>query len=255
MSWDLGAGLDGRVAIVTGGLGGIGREVASALATAGAAVACVDARDGLDEVVAGLPGPGPHRAHRCDLADLAAQRELLARVHATFGRLDVLVHTAAVIRRRHDISEVTEEDWDAQHDVNLRATFFLARAAADVMRAGGAGGRIVLFTSQSWQTGGFGGSVVYAATKGGVVSLTRGLARTYAAEGITVNAIAPGAVDTAMLRDDLDEAQLDAFVARIPLGRVATPAEVAGTAVFLASQHAGYITGATVDVTGGMLMH
>lgn len=255
MSWNLGAGLEGRVAIVTGALGGIGREIAVALATAGAGVACVDARDGLEELVATLPGPGPHAAQRCDLADLGAQRALLDDVVTRLGRLDVLVHTAAVIRRRHDLADVTEEDWDVQHDVNLKATFFLARAAGDAMRRGGDGGRIVLFTSQSWWTGGFGGSVVYAATKGGVVSLTRGLARTYAADGITVNAIAPGAVDTAMLRDDLDPAQLDAFVSKIPLGRVATPAEIAGTAVFLASRHAGYVTGATVDVTGGLLMY
>lgn len=97
--------------------------------------------------------------------------------------------------------------------------------------------------------------MVYAATKGGIVSLTRGLARTYGPAGITVNCVAPGGVDTPMLRSDMSDAAMAAFVDQIPLGRLAKPEDVAGAVVFLASQHAGYITGATLNVSGGQLMY
>jgi NAD(P)-dependent dehydrogenase (short-subunit alcohol dehydrogenase family) len=160
-----------------------------------------------------------------------------------------------VLRRRNDLEEVTEEDWDVQLDTNLKAGFFLNRAAARIMREQGRGGRIVNFTSQGWWTGGFGGSVVYSASKGGIVSMTRGLARTFAPDGITVNAVSPGAVDTPMLRGGLSDEQLAAHVAAVPMGRMASPEELAGTVVFLASRHASYITGATINVSGGWLMY
>jgi NAD(P)-dependent dehydrogenase (short-subunit alcohol dehydrogenase family) len=113
----------------------------------------------------------------------------------------------------------------------------------------------VNFTSQGWWTGGYGGSVVYAATKGGVVSMTRGLARALAPHAITVNAVAPGAADTDMMRSGQTEEQLQAFVDTIPLGRMAHPREIAAAVVFLASDPAGYITGATLNVSGGQLMY
>ncbi|MDO8187062.1 SDR family NAD(P)-dependent oxidoreductase [Conexibacter sp. JD483] len=257
MSWDLGAGLDGRVALVTGASGAIGRHVAAALAAAGARVVAVD----LDEaavraVVAGLPGNGErHVALSADLRDLDAIEQLVQRAVAATGRLDVLAHVAGVIKRVADLDDVTPADWELQEQVNLRATFFLGRACARAMRAGGEGGAIVNFTSQGWQSGGFGGSAVYAATKGGVVSLSRGMARTFAADGIRVNCVAPGMVESPMLRNGLPAAQIDGFVDQIPLGRFARPEELAGAVVFLASQHATYITGATLDVSGGLLMY
>jgi NAD(P)-dependent dehydrogenase (short-subunit alcohol dehydrogenase family) len=204
--------------------------------------------------VAALEGPGRHSAVAADIADLSGHDALVSRAQAAAGSLDVLAHVAAVIRRS-DLEEVTEEDWELQEAVNLRATFFLNRAVARVMRAQGRGGRIVNFASQGWWTGGFGGSVVYAATKGGVVSMTRGLARTYGPDGIRVNCVAPGAVDTPMLRDGMSEEALESFRAQIPLGRFAAPEELAGAVVFLASDHASYITGATLNVSGGQLMY
>ena len=150
---------------------------------------------------------------------------------------------------------MTEEDWGVQLDTNLKAGFFLNRTSARIMREQGQGGRIVNFTSQGWWTGGFGGSVVYCASKGGIVSMTRGLARTYAADRITVNTVSPGAVDTSMLRGGLTDEQLEAHVAAVPMGRMASPEELAGTVVFLASKHASYITGATINVSGGWLMY
>jgi NAD(P)-dependent dehydrogenase (short-subunit alcohol dehydrogenase family) len=254
MSWEL--GLEDRGVVVTGGAGGIGREVAAAFASAGARVAVVDLdRERCEAVVAGFATPARHLAIGADLCNLADQEAVLRRIRDELGRFDVLAHLAAVLRRRETIDDVTEEDWDVQLDVNLKATFFLNRWAARLFREQGNGGRIINFTSQGWWTGGFGGSVVYAASKGGIVSMSRGLARTLAPDGITVNTVSPGAADTAMMREGSTDEALAAFVSMIPLGRMAQPSELAGIVLFLASDHASYITGATVNVSGGQLMY
>jgi len=237
---------------VTGAGGGIGRAVCVAFAEAGARVHAVDLSEAaLQRTMAALPAGAGHEAVAADLRDLDGHAPLFARVRD----LRALVHVAALAIRRPDLNAVTEEDWDRQHDVNLKATFFLCRAAADAMRAGGRGGRIVTFASQAFWTGGFGGSVAYAATKGGVVSLSRGLARTLGADGITVNTISPGLVDTPMLMDDLSPETLASLTAATPLGRVGRPDEIAGAAVFLASDHGSYISGATLNISGGFLMY
>jgi NAD(P)-dependent dehydrogenase (short-subunit alcohol dehydrogenase family) len=254
MTWRL--GLEDRGVVVTGGAGGIGRAVVAALADAGARTAVVDVDEArCREVVDGLQAPERHLALGADLSDLGGHDAILRRARDAFGRFDALVHLAAVLRRRATIDDVTEEDWDAQLDTNLKATFFLNRAAARLFREHGRGGRIVNFTSQGWWTGGFGGSVVYAASKGGIVSLSRGLARTLAPDGITVNTVAPGAADTAMMRSGATEADLDAFVRMVPLGRMAEPAELTGIVLLLVSDHAGYITGATINASGGQIMY
>jgi len=255
MSFDLGAGLKGKAVLLTGAAGGIGREVARAFAGAGARVAAVDLNQAqADAVVAELEG-GPHLAIGYDLRALAGHGPLIERVVETFGGLDALVQTAAVLIRRPSVFDVSEADWDIQHEVNLKANFFLAQAAARVMVGQGRGGRIINFTSQGWQSGGFGGSVAYAAAKGGIVSMTRGLARSLAKEKITVNAVSPGAADTAMMRSGMDEAALAATINQIPLGYMAHPSQLAGAVLFLASDHADYITGATINVSGGWLMY
>jgi NAD(P)-dependent dehydrogenase (short-subunit alcohol dehydrogenase family) len=254
MSWEL--GLEERGVVVTGGAGGIGREVVAAFASAGARVAVVDLdQAAADAVVALLDAPERHLAIGADLSDLGAQEAVLRRVHDAFGRFDALAHLAAVLRRRDTIDDVTEDDWDFQLDVNLKATFFLNRWAARLFREQGRGGRIINFTSQGWWSGGFGGSVVYAASKGGIVSMSRGLARTLAADEITVNTVSPGGVDTDMMRAGSTDEALAGFTSMIPLGRMAQPSELAGIVLFLASDHASYITGATVNVSGGQLMY
>jgi NAD(P)-dependent dehydrogenase (short-subunit alcohol dehydrogenase family) len=167
----------------------------------------------------------------------------------------VLVHLAAVLRRRATIDDVSEQDWDVQLNTNVKATFFLNRTVAAAFRRQGDGGRIINFTSQGWLTGGYGGSVVYAASKGAIVSLSRGLARTLAPDSITVNTVAPGAADTEMMRSGSSAEDLAAFVAMIPLGRMAEPDELTGIVLLLASDHARYITGATINVSGGQIMY
>ena len=164
-------------------------------------------------------------------------------------------HTAGVLRRRPNLADVTEADWDLQHDVNLRSSFFLLREAAELMSQQGTGGRLIALVSQSWWTGGFGGSAVYAASKGGLVSLCRGMARTYGAAAITVNTIAPGAIDTAMLTTDLADDALQSVVGATPLGRLGRPEEVADAVLFLASSRATFITAATLNVSGGWLAY
>jgi len=255
MTWSVGAGLEGRGVIVTGAIGGIGTAVARGFATAGARVMAVDLDQGrVDELVASLEGEG-HVAVSADLRDLAAHDALVQRAERELGGVYVLANLAAVLRRRGSLDEVTEDDWDFQHDINVKSAFFLARAAGNSMIRAGGGGRIILFSSQGWWTGGFGGSVAYASSKGGVTTLCRGLARTFGPHQITVNCVSPGQVHTPMLMTGLAPEIYEAMKKQTPLGYVAEPEELAGPVVFLASDHAKYITGATLNVSGGFLMY
>lgn len=250
----LGAGLAGAAVIVTGAAGGIGRAVAVGLADSGARVWALD-RPGapLGDVVATLPGEG-HHAVELDLADPDAIAPAVERIVHEAGGLWGLVHAAAFLRREA-VADVTPQSWDAQHDVNLRGTFFLVRAVGDALVAGGRGGRIVTFSSIAWQTGPILGSDAYVASKAGVVALTRGFARSLGPAGITVNCIAPGQIDTPMQRADNTEATMSATAAACPLGRMGAPEEVAAVATFLVSSHASFVSGATLNVSGGLLMY
>jgi NAD(P)-dependent dehydrogenase (short-subunit alcohol dehydrogenase family) len=250
----LGQGLDGRVVLVTGAAGGIGGAVARALAASGARVWASD-RPGseLTRLVDELPGEG-HRALELDLADAASIGPAIEALVAEAGGLWGLVHAAAFLRRE-PLADVTPESWDAQHDVNLRGTFFLVRAAGDALVAAGVGGRIVTFSSIAWQTGPILGSDAYVASKAGVVALTRGFARSLGPAGITVNCIAPGQIDTVMQRADNTGSTMAATAAACPLGRMGTPEEVAAVAVFLVSDHGSFVSGATLNVSGGLLMY
>lgn len=254
--WDLTASLQDVSVIITGAGGGIGRAVVAGFDGVGAHVIAVDLHQSwADDVVAGLTRPERHAALGVDIADITTHEEILSLARARFGRVDVLVHLAAVLRRRATIDDVSEEDWDAQIDTNLKATFFLNRLVAQQMQAQGRGGRIINFSSQGWWSGGFGGSVVYAASKGGIVSMSRGLARTLAPDGITVNTVAPGAVDTPMMREGLSDNELASQIEPIPMGRMARPDEMVSTVLYLASEQSRYITGATINATGGWLMY
>jgi NAD(P)-dependent dehydrogenase (short-subunit alcohol dehydrogenase family) len=254
MAWRNDEGLAGRVVVVTGAAGGIGRAVCAALDEAGARLFLVDVtQTTVDEVLAGLSGSG-HRGGAYDLGQLSTHDKIFDKAREG-GELAALIHTAAVLVRRATVDEVTEEDWDRQHDVNLKATFFLNRAAQHAFMAQETGGSIVNFTSQGWWTGGFGGSVVYAASKGGIVSLTRGLARSFAPSGVRVNALSPGGVDTPMMRSGMTDEAMAGFVSMVPLGRLADPDELVGAVLFLASDASSYMTGAVINVSGGQLMY
>ncbi len=255
MTWTVGAGLEGRGVILTGATGGIGAAVATGFAAAGAKVMAVDLDQArLDEVVGGLEGSG-HIGVVADLRDTSTHEALVQRAVAELGGLYVLANLAAVLRRRGSLDEVTEDDWDFQHDINVKSAFFLARAAGNAMIAAERGGRIILFSSQGWWTGGFGGSVAYASSKGGVTTMCRGLARTFGPHQITVNCVSPGQVNTPMLMTGLAPEVYETMKKQTPLGYVAEPEEIAGPVVFLASDHAKYITGSTLNVSGGFLMY
>lgn len=241
--------------VVTGAAAGIGAATARRLAEDGALIIGVDVNaDGLEAVVSSLPGVG-HRAWATDLRDLTGHDALVHAAVEAADRFLGMAHLAAVLRRRATVEEVTEDDWDLQIDVNLKATFFLNRAVATALVAQGKGGAIVNFTSQAWNTGGFGGAIVYATTKGGVVSMSRGLARTFAPHAIRVNTVAPGFVETDMMLGGLTDQQIEDFRAMVPLGRMAAADELASTVSFLLGDDARYITGATLNVTGGQLMY
>lgn len=254
MVWRLDSGLDNKVVIVTGACGGIGRAVTKAFAQAGSRVLATDLhQSALDQLLTELPGTG-HQGVALNLVNEEAYERLVHIATNDMGGLYALAHTAALLIRRSSLDEVTEADWDSQIDTNLKATFFLSRRVASAMAAQGEG-RLILFTSQSWWTGGFGGSSVYAASKGGVVSLSRSLARNFGPYGITVNTIAPGQIRTSMLLTDLDPTVYEKMRAETPLGYVGEPEDVSGVVVFLASAHARYVSGATINVSGGYLMY
>jgi NAD(P)-dependent dehydrogenase (short-subunit alcohol dehydrogenase family) len=246
--------LAGRRVLLTGACGGIGRALAAGLARAGARLAVTDVdAEALAGLAAGLPGED-HITHAGHLRGVDFVQTLVGSCVERLGGLDVLVHTAAVLRRQ-PVDQVTEAAWDEQHDVNLKSTFFLARAVAEDQRRRGTAGSLVLYSSQAFWTGGYGASVVYASTKGGVTSLVRGLARTYGPDGIRVNAIAPGIVDTPMLRTQSTQDSIDAVVAATPLGRIADPAEMMGPTLFLASDASSFVTGTVLNVSGGWLAY
>ena len=250
----LGAGLEGRGVIVTGAARGVGAATARAMAAAGARVAAVDINAaGLVEAVAGLDGTG-HRSITFDLRDVEAIDDLVAGIVEDLGDIWALAHVAALLRRQ-DPDDVTPADWDAQNDVNVKATFFLNRAVGNAMVAAGGGGRIINFSSGGWWNGPVFGSDAYLAGKAGVITLSRGFARRYGPHGILVNSIAPGQVDTPMQHDDLPPEIEEASTKACPVGRIGQPEELAAVVVFLASIHASFVNGATLNVSGGGLIY
>jgi NAD(P)-dependent dehydrogenase (short-subunit alcohol dehydrogenase family) len=240
----------GKAAIVTGGANGIGREVASQLAAAGAAVLVADRDGGEAETVAAEIAANGGRAlgREVDVRDPVGCEALVAAVQEAFGRLDALVTSAGIARSRPFL-RTSLELWQETLDVNLTGTFLCCQAAAPAMIAAG-GGRIITMASVSGERGGT-GRAAYGASKGGVITLTRVMAVELARHNITVNAIAPGPVETPMVAALHTAEDRAAWLGSVPARRYGTPAEVAAAAVFLASDEASFITGHVLDVDGG----
>jgi len=245
--------LDGKSALVTGASGGIGAGIARALHAQGATVVLSGTRrDALDALAADLDVQSPGRVHVCpaDLADPAASDPLIEAAEAAAGPLAILVNNAGMTRDRLAL-RITDEDWNAVLEVDLAAPFRLARATLRGMLRRRAG-RIINIGSIVGATGNP-GQANYAAAKAGLIGLTKALAQEVASRGITVNAVAPGFIVTPMT-DALGEAQRTKLTSAIPLGRLGQPSDVAAAVVFLAADEAGWITGATLHVNGGMAM-
>ncbi len=241
--------------LVTGGASGIGRATAVAMAAVGANVAVLDRNaEGVEATIAELDEPGRHLAVPYDLADVAGLAPMVERVADGLGDLWALAHVASVLRRQ-PLDEVTEADWDLQHDVNLKASFFLNRAVGQLLIARGGGGRIINFTSAAFLTGAIYGSDAYVASKGGVVTMTRSFAKQYGPHGILVNCISPGQVDTPMQHVDNTREVVEAAIKACPLRRIGQPEELAAVVVFLASTHASFVHGATINVSGGSTLY
>ena len=246
----------GQVVLVTGAGSGIGAAVAEAFGMLGAKVVAHYGhnREGAEKVVGAIQeGGGAASAVQADLGDPAAAGRLVDEVVAQHGRLDVLVNNAGDLLGRSAIGEMTDEHFGRVMDLNMTSVFAACRQAVTAMRRQGSGS-IVNVTSVAARTGGGGGSVAYATSKGAVSTFTRGLAKEVAAEGIRVNAIAPGIITTPFHERHTSEEQMGAMVAGIPMGRAGTPEECVGSVLFLASPAmSGYVTGQVIEINGGQL--
>ncbi|WP_341207682.1 3-oxoacyl-[acyl-carrier-protein] reductase [uncultured Sphingomonas sp.] len=243
--------LTGMTALVTGASGGIGSAIAKGLAAQGARLAVSGSNVAkLEAFLATLPGEG-HVAVPCDLSDAAAVDALVPQaVAALGGRIDVLVNNAGVTRDNLAM-RMKDDEWDQVIRVNLEAAFRLIRAAAKPMMKQRFG-RVISITSVVGQTGNP-GQANYAASKAGLVGMSKALAQELASRNITVNCVAPGFIRSAMT-DGLPEAQKTQLTARIPAGDLGTGEDIAAAVVYLASKEAGYVTGQTIHVNGGMAM-
>lgn len=247
--------LAGKVAIVTGAAQGIGAEYALALAAEGASVCVVDIRS--PEATAARIATGNALALTCNVTSAAAVAEMVARAEERFGGVDILVNNAAVFAglEARPFEEITSQEWDAVHAVNVRGVFECCKAAVPAMRRRG-GGRIVNIASATV----FKGSPMllhYVASKGAVVALTRALAREVGKDNIGVNCLAPGFTLSEGVRANAsyDDAFRAANTATRAIPRDAEPADMLGTLVFLCSPESAFVTGQTIVVDGGSVMH
>ncbi|BBK40186.1 beta-ketoacyl-ACP reductase [Allostella vacuolata] len=239
----------GRVAVVTGGTRGIGRAICEALKQAGYRVAAN--YGGNDEVAQAFTAETGIPAYKFDVADFEACKAGLARIVADLGPVEVLVNNAGITRDT-TIHRMTFEQWNAVIQTNLASCFNMCRLVIDGMRERNFG-RIVNIGSINGQAGQY-GQVNYAAAKSGIHGFTKALAQEGAAKGITVNAIAPGYIDTEMVRA-VPPNVLEKIVARVPVGRLGQASEIARGVLFLVADEAGFVTGSTLSINGGQHMY
>ena len=245
--------LDNQIALVTGASRGIGKSIAIALAAGGATVVgTATTKNGAESISEYLVGAGKRgRGMVLDVRDGAQVEALIAEIEEAYGAVTILVNNAGITRDNLAM-RMKESEWDTVIDTNLKSVFRLSKAVLRGMMKVRTG-RIINITSVVGASGNA-GQINYAAAKAGIAGLTRALAREIGSRNITVNCVAPGFIDTDMTRA-LPQAQRDALLAQIPLGRLGMPEEIAAAVAFLASPDAGYITGTTVHVNGGMYMN
>ena len=242
--------LTGMTALVTGASGGIGSSIARALAAQGATLALSGSNEEKLKAFAAELG-GDHKALVCNLSDPAAVDGLVAQaVDALGGKIDILVNNAG-ITRDNLIMRMKDDEWSDVISVNLEAAFRLARAAAKPMMKARFG-RIISITSVVGVTGNP-GQANYAASKAGIIGMSKSLGQELASRGITVNCVAPGFIRSAMT-DALNDAQKGAILQKIPAGDLGAGEDIGAAVVYLASREAGYVTGQTLHVNGGMAM-
>lgn len=245
--------LKDQVALVTGAARGIGRAIAIALAQEGCGVVVSDIDEqGAIKVAQAIEAMGRKAlAVRTDVSSLQDVRTLFQKTLQAFGRLDILVNNAGIIRRG-SLEDHRDEDWELVLAVNLRGTYYCSREAVRIMKGQGYG-RIINISSVAGKVGDITSAPSYGPSKGAVNTLTKSLARELAPFGVTVNAVAPHAIETEMSAEWSEEKRR-AVISQIPVGRMGKPEEVAAAVVFLASPEAGFITGEILDVNGGYLM-
>lgn len=231
-------GLAGRRALVTGGARGIGRAICERLVGLGAQVAACDLV---------VPQVGSVIGLHMDVTDEASVAEAVAEARSTMGGIEILVLNAGVFVIE-PFEETSLESWRRTIDVNLTGSFLVAREVLPIMRESGYG-RVVAIGSSAGITGGAKSVAAYGASKAGVMALAKAIASEYAPHGITANALAPTLIETDMI------ASMPEMAAKVPIGRLGRPAEVADLVCYLCSEHAGFITGAVVDINGGFLIH
>ncbi len=245
--------LEGKVAVISGAASprGIGLATARLFAAHGARVAILDLH-GFDDAAAGL-GPG-HRGYACDVTDRAACGQAVERVIADLGGVDVLVNNAGITQPLK-LMEIGPGQWDAVLDVNLRGVLNLSQAAVPHMRERRAGSIACMSSVSAQRGGGIFGGPHYSAAKAGVLGLAKAMARELGPDGIRVNCVTPGLIQTDITGGKLTPAMRTEIAATIPLGRLGEAEDVARIFLFLGSELSGYVTGAVIDVNGGMLIH
>ncbi len=239
--------LDNKIAIVTGAARGVGAATTRLLAGQGATVAAADLR--FDEVRQLAEGIGTSvKAYQVDVSKVSELGAFAGAVVRDFGRIDILVNNAGICPRL-PFAESSETDWEKLMHVNAKSQYFLTQAVCPIMKTQG-GGRVINVASTGGRVGSFANASIYSGTKGAIVMFSKSIAREVAADGILINCVAPGAVDTDLVRN-LPLERVSALCDQIPLKRLARPEEVAALIVYLASDECSYCTGATFDITGG----
>jgi len=246
--------LKGKKAIITGASRGVGRAIALGLAAEGVDLVLGSTRlEGVEAVAAEARELGvTATAIAVDVGDAEDVRRFMEAAHRALGQMDILVNDAGIFLQGW-CQDIPLEDWQRTLDVNLTGAFLTSQYFAQANLAAGRPGKIININSQAAFHGSTTGHVHYAASKAAMTAMTVSMARELSPQGITVNGVALGIVETDMVRQGIED-RPGYYESRIPIGRVAKPEEIAGIVVFLASAPASYITGATIDATGGMLM-